>query len=403
MGVPVTVIDNTTTLEQHLLSYLKLRWSTPGMQSMATKPGFVAWVHSRGDSLDHAMTGYLDGFGLLVDGHNDAAFNAFAAVNLPRESESVPDFVLRYAFDRLENHQLVDDNAFRQMVSGLTFVTSASVGAAWTAWCATVHPAAGLTFPQALAAFKNRLATVNRMLTGEAVRALAGAVGFSFDGWVVQQLTSVAGGSPRDLALPKIQENAACWSWALSACADTAVPPDVVLAWLHAPLPAGVDPSMPPAIAAIADPGPALAAKNDLIAVKALMHQLGMATLGATYDADWIHNPARVAQVAPLNRRVFTAILTLNNFIVAPGSQNGVAVEYRIADGVSWEHWWVEYGPTVVETFPRMKYSLNVTQLRQVARMAPAQAAGYGVIRIDVQDLHPRHHDTVGAGLAQYL
>ncbi len=227
---------------------------------------------------------------------------------------------------------------------------------------------------------------------------------FAFNTWVAQQLTNIGQGNPADRFLPKIQEGAACWNWALSACETTTVNPADVMSWLHAPLPVdGADESMPESVADVVTAGAKLDAKNDLIAVKAAMHEDGLALMGENYDENWPTDPDKPGRVRSLSRRTFSALLTLNGFTVGGTSGYSVGIEYQPGQGVSWEHWWVESGQTIVETFPTLKYVINATNQRQTDRMGEEQAALYEVVILAVQDLLPRHHAVIRAGMAQYL
>jgi hypothetical protein len=273
----------------------------------------------------------------------------------------------------------------------------------WLAGTGAGH--AGSPFPAKLGAFRQFLATHNVIPTGEAVRVLAQGQGFNYDAWCVAQLALVSGG-PTEFILPKLDEGAACWNWALTACTPTPAPtPNEVFDWLHQapPPPGAVDPHMPAFIAGIAG-GPLLAAKNDLIATKNLMNQSNLAVRANNYDPNWVNDAAQVNRVRALTERAAANIVKLHGFqVVVPAAGHAVVIEHKIADGVSWEHWWIEYNNVVVETFPSMKFVMNMTNQRQVDRMTAAQRAQYAVYRISVADLKADHHDKVRTGLAQHL
>lgn len=402
----MTEISRPLLFNQNLLTYLGQRWSGTVGQDQPIKTAFPGWVAAppRGDSLSAAMTLRLDGLRVLDTAGNPAPFRAFTTANLPSDDESAHGYVIRYVWDRLQHGELVDDGAYQQSVAGASMVTGATAMTEWRTWWDSLQDEWPTSFEEALPDFKRHLATTSKLLTGQAIRKLAAETDleFDFDGWVAQQLTSIGAGTVEERWLPKIQEGAACWNWALSACEATTVDPNLVMGWLHEPLPEdGPDGSMPQAVRDVVAAGPKLDAKNDLIAVKAAMHADGLAQLGENFDERWHRNPAKRAKIPALARRVFSAILTLNGFTVGGTSGYSVGIEYQPREGVSWEHWWVESGATIVETFPTMQFSYNTTNLRQTDRMQ--DSSRYEVVTIPVQDLLPRHHAVIRAGMAQYL
>ena len=401
----MTNIADPRLLIQYLLTFIKLRTAAPASYPGDVRTGFLAWVPANGHTLTPAMNVQLAAYNWITTANAGTDFTSFTATNLPGANEGMPAFLLRYQYARLRTGLLLDDAARAQILGGVTLLgLQSDVNAAWNSWHPTAPANAGRTFPQKLAAFKTALSTVNRLITADCVAGLATAQGFDLLGWVDQVLVGIAAANgAADRQLPKLQEGAACWNWALTAFGPTAATPAEIFTWLHQPLAAaGPDPNMPAALAAITG-ATFVAARNTLIVVKAAMHANRLATLDPGFNPNWATVPGLVTLAGQLNRQIYEALVTLHGMTVTPGAPTAIAIEYLIADGVSWEHWWTEFGTTVVETFPTQVFEMNATALRQVQRMAPAQAALYDVVRIPVNRLLQAHYDRIGVGMAQYL
>lgn len=401
--VYVTHLNDQQKLNQHLLSYLKLRWANAHMRVNDPRTDFLAWLGPNGHTIDGPTTTTLNGYGFITPVTLSASLTPFVAANLPADGESTTSFLTRFQFSELNNMgggNIVDDAAAQILVNQLTPVGSGGVVAAWNMWFPTDPANPGRTFPQQLAAFKQHLMATNRVPTGHAVVTLAVHCGFNYQGWVAGQLANIINGAPGNaITLPKVHEEAACWNWALTACTPMNVTPDQVINWLHSPL---STPELAPLANAVQNNH--IAARQVLRNAKQAMHANGLATMVGGFDANWSTNPAKVNLVQQINEWVYAAMVELYGFSVQNAPTGlAVAIEYRNSDGVSWEHWWVEDHGLVIETFPRMRFTLQATNQTQVQRMGPVQQAQYSVVRIPVQALMQTHLDTIHAGMAQYL
>jgi len=401
----MTHIADELSLSQHVFSYLKQRWAAGGA-AQDVRAGFGTWLATKGHTIAADMATLFNNYTLVDTPQVGDDFAAFAATNLPGDAESQQDFAARYAFDRLLARRLLTDGAYHAVVNGLQLLRSGNVVATFGQWLVSTNGAAsGWNFQQKLVGFKGALRQQRGILTGEAVVTLAQAQGFDYVGWAQQRITSVRNGG-NDIWLPKLAEGAACWNWALTAITPSPYHAGEIVDWLHAPLPApsSADASMPAGVAAV-NAGAQLVAKNALIAIKQEMHQHGLATSNPRYNPARLADPNVAARAKNLTERMATEIVRLCGFNVVPGpGEYGVCVEYKLADGVAWEHWWVEYGnKSVVETFPTQQFLMNLTGRRQVERMGGPQQAQYALYRVPVSDLLPEHHNRVAAGLAQYL
>lgn len=400
----MTHIANQRTLNTHLLSYLKQRWTTPLLQVTAN-PGndFLAWLGPNGHTIDGPTTLTLNGYGAITLATMGASLSAFAATNLPADGESTASFLTRFQLAELNNMgggSILDDAAHQAMLNQLTPVPSGGVVAAWNLWYPTDLANPGRTFQQRLTAFKQHLRAAAQILTGQAVIALAAHNGFDYNGWLNGQMAGILGGPAGNaIILPKVHEEASCWSWALHGCAPMTVTPDDIFTWLHAPL-------------ATPEPAPLanvvhqnhVNARQQIHNARATIHTNGLATLGNGFDQNWATNGAKVNLVQQINRSVYMAMVELYGFVVQHNPTGlAVAIEYRNNDGVSWEHWWVENNGLVIETFPSMRFTIQVTNQTQVQGMSPMQQAQYTVVRIAVSALQAVHNDTIRAGMAQYL
>lgn len=406
----MTTIDTTRSLHTHMFSYIRQRNALPGPHAADVRAGFLAWLAPNGHTITQAMRNQLAGYNWIDAGNFGTDFANFAMTNLPGDGEAVAAYVLRYQFDRLENRLLVDDAARAAILTNLVLMSdSNALTGAWNAWLPT-DPANGVrTFPQRLSAFKIALLGQHHVPTSNAVATFARAQGFDVQAWADQQLETIADGhGANDRWLPKLEEGLACWNWALTGFTPMSVTPDDIFTWLCAPLPpAGPDPTMPARLATVTEEAH-VAARDELVRVKQVIHanRLDIDST-TTHNQNWHHDPNLVALVRQLNQRVYLALVTLYGMTVVSNSSMAIGVECIPTDGVSWEHWWVEIltsrGTVVIETFPVQKFSMNATALRQVERMDGAEANRYQVMRIPVQNLLPAHHERIGLGLIQYL
>ncbi len=399
----MTNITDRRILNQHLLSYLKLRWANAHPRVNDPRTDFLAWLGPNGHTIDGPTTATLNGYNFLTATTVGPSLTQFSATNLPADGETVAAFLNRYQFAQLNatgGGNILDDAAHQSVLNNLVPVQSSAAIAAWNLWYPTDPANPGRTFPQLLSAFKTHLTTSGRILTGHAVVTLAAGFGFDFNGWINGQLSTLLGGPAGNaVTVPKVHEEAACWSWALTACAPMSVTPDDVITWLHSPLTTPV-----PAPLANVTQANYVNARTVLLNARTAMHNDGLATLGTGFDANWNTKPAKVTLVQQINHAVYAAMVELYGFSVQNNATNyAIAIEYRNDDGVSWEHWWVEDHGLIVETFPTMRFTLQMTNQTQVQRMSPMHQAQYTIVRIPVQSLKPEHNDAVRAGLAQYL
>lgn len=401
----MTTIDDTRSLHDHLLTFIKKRIAAPATYPGDVRTGFLAGLGPNGHTITPQMQAQLNGYNWVTTGNVGQDFWNFAMTNLPGDGETVAAYVLRYQFDRLGKGALVDDDARAAVLNHLVLLSDPkALTIAWNDWLPTDPANGGRTFPQQLNAFKTALLRLCHMPTSNAVNTLAQAQGFDVQGWANQQLAAIAAGAGgSDRWLPKLEEGLACWNWALTGYTPILVTPDDIFTWLHMPL---RDSTMPAPLAAVTDPVH-VAARDVLVDVKRTMHANNLGRFQETYTPRWSENPNLVTLVWQLNQRVYPAVVALYGMAVVPNSSVAIGVECVPTEGVSWEHWWVEIdtasGTTVVETFPTQKFSMNATALRQVQRMNGPQAARYRVMRIPVQNLLQAHSDHIGLGLVQYL
>jgi hypothetical protein len=400
----MTNITDQDTLDQFLLNYLKLRWTNQVPQAVNPKADFLTWLASNGNAIDGPTTNTLNGYAYITSVTITNDVSQFAMANLAADGETMVSYLVRFQYEQLGmmgGGSIIDDASAATILGHQSIVTSGAVGPIWNGWFPSDPANAGRTFPQQLAAFKASLLP-NRVLTGEAVGAIAAAVGFNYGAWQLNQYAGVLGAPAGNvLSIPKIDEAAACWSWALNGFGPMAITPDDIFTWLHAPH-ATAEPAV---LAAVAGGAANHQQARQLIhQQRATMHAQGLALMAANYDQNWAANPAKVTAVGQINHAVYAALVELYGFTVQPNpTGTAVAIEYRNTDGVSWEHWWVEHNGILTETFPRMRFSLQLTNQTQVQRMGPGAGANYTIVRIPVTGLQQRHLNVLGAGMAQYL
>lgn len=394
-------ISTPLELNQHLFSFIKERFNGTGSSDDSIATDFRAWVLSRNNTLSPAMDNRLKSYTVCKVTEVGADFTTFVKANLPLESESTRDFALRYQWDCLGRALLLSEAAYRAIVTQLKLLGSAAAPVAFKTWLTGKGSAAPDTFLAQLNAYRNDLAAQVTVLTSGAVHAIAESCGHSsdYDGAVVSMMGAVKADTNKNYYLPKAEEGAACWNWALSALGTTDPTPSEVVDWLHSP----ADSQLPASLANAN--GSTAAVVKELTEIKELMLVNRLSTMDNGYDANWASVARKVTVTEQLTARMIRALVALNGFTIVDASTTKYAVcaEYKIADGVSWEHWWVELNGTVVETFPKQMFILNMTGLRQVDRMGVDQRATYRVVTVPVKELLPGHYRRIRYGLAQHL
>ncbi len=389
------IITDEIGVADHVFSF----WTdaiADGWQDMPVPEAFGLWLLSHQVQLTAEMTEVWNGFQVLDEAAMWPAYITFAKENIAFDAESVNDYARRFEYDQIGASLLYDHTARKALRAGIRRVDSTNVMAVFTNWPAhPTEPASIVTYVAHQNALRAMVTDNRGMITGEALLAFAAHYGAtdSYGIWLTGRLANLVT-TRGDMMLGKPIEGAACWSWALSALNATTADPSVVLAWLHL-APANPDPDLPNCLGALAATNPI---RVELANIKALMNQHGLAISAGTYDANWRTKPTKVAHAALLTQQTMTAIVALNGFTVLPAnraSEFAVCVEYLRADGVSWQHWWVEAQDTVIETFPTQKFLMNATGVTQIDRIraddGDEAADEYDLVRVPVQALKPAH------------
>jgi len=184
----------------------------------------------------------------------------------------------------------------------------------------------------------------------------------------------------------------ACWNWALTGLTGRGVAPDPVFGFVRMQTPGHALQTAYPTDAAYIDEVP-LHEGRDWIRDNA-HHLRNVHVAHQTALAD--PNVPKQAADAAAVRTLASMILTANGFeISVAATPYEVCVQYTIADGVVWDHWWLRVGGYTVETFPEM----HGIQIARAEQLKPDR----GVLRFHVTTIRPEHVDRIEKTLEDEL